>query len=233
MELYKILNKDGRSYHGGNVQWSLPTRNPDGTYTPGEWMPAIERDLIPCKNGYHLVRRENVVLWLGDCIFTVEHRGEMLNSDDKVVVRECRLLAPIEAWTERTARLFACDCVEHKLPIFEREHPNDDCLCQNIKQTIKTARRFANGQATRAELDAARDATRDAIWDIVGDAAWYATRDAAWDAAWYAARDAAWYAAGDAAGDAAKNAAWNDAWNTAEREWQTERLFEYLEGRAG
>ena len=46
--LYKVLNEDGTTYHGGHGAWSLPTRNEDGTWTPGDWMPAIEDELVPC-----------------------------------------------------------------------------------------------------------------------------------------------------------------------------------------
>ena len=48
-------------------------------------------------------------------------------------------------------------------------------------------------------------------------------------AAWAAARAAAWAAARDAAGDAAGDAA-RAAAEDAEREWQTDRLMQYLRG---
>jgi hypothetical protein len=63
---------------------------------------------------------------------------------------------------------------------------------------LAVARRFADGQATRQELAAARDAA----WAAAGAAARAAARDAAWDAAWAAAWAAAWDAARDAAGAA-------------------------------
>ena len=56
---------------------------------------------------------------------------------------------------------------------------------------LDVSERFANGNATKDELDAARDAARDAAWDAARDAAWGAARDAARDAAWDAARGAA------------------------------------------
>lgn len=75
--------------------------------------------------------------------------------------------------------------------------------------------------ATAASMDAERavgDASREAAWAVewaagvaAGSVAWDA-REAAWDAAWVA-REAAWDAAGD-----------------AEREWQTGRLIQYLNG---
>src|ERR1700693_1097961 len=76
---------------------------------------------------------------------------------------------------DRLLRLFACDCAEHVLPIFEKQYPDD----KRPRNCIVVSRRFANGEATEAERDAA------------GDAAWAAARDAAGDAA----GDAAWAAA--------------------------------------
>ena len=67
---------------------------------------------------------------------------------------------------------------------------------------LDVAERFANGEATEEELDAAWaaawDAARDAARDAAGDAAWAAARAAAGDAS----GAAAWAAAGDAAWDA-------------------------------
>jgi hypothetical protein len=40
------------------------------------------------------------------------------------------------------ARIFACDCAERALPIFERERPDD----KRPREAIATARRFATGQ---------------------------------------------------------------------------------------
>ena len=76
---------------------------------------------------------------------------------------------------DRKLRLFACDCAEQVLPIFEKAYPDD----KRPRASIETARKYANGKATQDELAAARAA------------AWDAARAAAWDAAWDAARDAA------------------------------------------
>jgi len=114
---------------------------------------------------------------------------------------------------ERAARLFACECAEDVLPIFERENPDD----KSPREAIEVARKFANGEATEEQLDAARaaawDAARDAAWDAARAAARAAAWDAARDAAWAAARDAAWAAARAAAWDAARDAAWAAALN--------------------
>ena len=73
---------------------------------------------------------------------------------------------------------------------------------------LDVAERFANGEATQAELAAAGEAARDAAacdaaWSAAWAAAW-AARTAACDAAWAAAR-----AARTAACDAARDAAWD------------------------
>ena len=102
-------------------------------------------------------------------------------------------------------RLMACDFAEAAL-VYVPEGED------RPRQAIEVARRFARGEATRDEMDAASDAalaaaraTWDAAWDAAS-AAW----DAAWDAgeaardAWAAARDAraaAWAAARAAQSD--------------------------------
>ena len=62
MVLYKVLDANGRSCNGGDMQWSLPTHNEDGTWTPGEWMPEIKGPVVECENGYHLATLEQLVL---------------------------------------------------------------------------------------------------------------------------------------------------------------------------
>jgi len=117
MKLYKVLNKNGELCHGGSGKWYLPKGN-----RPGRWMPKIEGELIPCQNGYHLCRTQDLICWLGDNIYEAEHRGEIGIGNDKVVVRQARLLHKVETWNETTARLFACDCAEHASPIHERAY---------------------------------------------------------------------------------------------------------------
>jgi hypothetical protein len=81
--------------------------------------------------------------------------------------------------SDKTLRLFAVWCARESLKLVK----NPD---QRSVNACDVAEKFANGQATQSDLDAARDA------------AWYAARNAAWSSAWYAA----WYAASDAARDA-------------------------------
>jgi hypothetical protein len=100
---------------------------------------------------------------------------------------------------DKEIRLFAADCAELVLPIYEKHYPDD----KRPRLAIQAARDYANGLITMEELEAARDAARDAATD----AAWYAAREAAWCAARAAARAAARDAARDAAREAARDAA--------------------------
>ena len=120
----------------------------------------------------------------------------------------------------KIAKVFACDCAEHVLPIFDKKRPED----QRPRKCIEVSRKFINGEATADELDKAR---RAAYAAYAVDAAAYAV-DAAADAAAAAgyavdadAADAAAYAAG--AADAADDAADDD-----ERQWQKDTLSKAL-----
>ena len=182
-KLYKFLGKYGEPCNGGNGSWHLPRGG-----HPGRWMPTIEGDLVPCARGYHLCRCADLAYWIGPVLYEAEARGDVVVADNKVVVRQARLLRRIKVWDSRMMRLFACACASRVLPIFERKYPLD----KRPRLAIRVARRYAVGKASSEELDAA--------WAAAGDAAG-AAGDAAWDAAWAAARDAAWDAA-RAAGDA-------------------------------
>jgi len=210
-KLYKVLGVGGKCCNGGHGKWHLPKGN-----RPGKWMPAIDGELEPCDNGYHLCRKKHLVEWLNAEIYEAEYRGEILRASNKVVVREARLVRRVETWTERTARLFACDCAERPLKYAGKR--SADILIS----IIDTARRFANGEATREELYAAGSAAYNAAGSAAHHAAGRTAHHAADRAAHYAASCAAYHVIGWVASCA--------AWD-AERRWQTRRLFEYLDGK--
>jgi hypothetical protein len=177
------------------------------------------------------VTLEQLPDWLGERIFEVEVGDEIVHADDKSVVRTCRLTRECTGWDERTARLFACDCAEHVLYLYEAQYPDD-----RPRKAIEVARRYAEGKAAVEELTDVRDAA-EAARAAAGAAAVDAAGVAAVDAAWAAAVDAAWDAAGEA-----RAAAWAAALNAslavaeaardAERQWQAGRLRKILEVEA-
>ena len=96
----------------------------------------------------------------------------------------------------REWRLFAVWCARRALALIPSPDPRSIAACD-------VAERHARGEASDADLaaaraaawDAARAAARAAAWAAAWDAAWAAAWDAAWAAAWDAARAAAWDAA--------------------------------------
>ena len=221
MMFYKVLNLDGSPCNGGDGKWHLPTKKRDGTWKPGKWMPVLT-DLVPCKHGYHLCRENDLLQWLGPLICIAEGRGEQIVCDDKVIFAQARLLSIRKIWDERTARLFAADCAENVLPIWEKEYPDD----LRPREAIFAARAFVDGLITKEELACAARATSatSAAWAASAVSAARAT-SAAWAAwaAWAVYATSATWAAWAAWATSATRAA-----RAAEREWQTKRLMEYL-----
>lgn len=194
--LYKVTGPNGEAFHGGTGRWALPT-----AAGPGDWQPAIP-NVTPCQSGYHLVSIDQLPGWLGPRIWVAEFHPDatVIDHGDKLVGSQARLVEAT-GWDDRTARLFAADCAEHVLHLFEDRYPDDG----RPRAAVVAVRRFADGEIDRAALDAG--------WA------------AAWDAALDAARDDAAGAAARA--DAARAAGWDAAWD-AEQRWQTERLAYYL-----
>ena len=134
----------------------------------------------------------------------------------------------------RKWRLLTCDIAEHVQWVWLERFPDDN----RPQRAIDVARRHINGQASDDELSAAGTAAEASAWYATAYAAGCGAEAAAW-----AARDSAWYA-GDVARDATKtasvaasvaaSAAARDgagyAAGYAEREWQDERLLEYVRG---
>lgn len=227
---YKVLGNDRMPIHGGSGQWP----------ETGVWR-TVGGTLTPCNNAIHACRREDLVLWLGPTIWTLEFEDEpTVHAGNKVYGRKARLLERFTTWNARTARLFAADCAEHVLHLFEQQYPDD----ARPREAIAATRAFANGTISQEELAEAGNAAGDAAWATAWTAASCATAQAAQDAAWpgedavwvtaqAATQVAVWAMAEDAAGSAARGkvrtAARTKA-RAAERAWQTNRLFDYLEG---
>jgi len=214
---YKFTGAGGVTHDG--FRWPLPTA--DG---PGEWVEigkqarkALTTHDLCTTRVLHATDAAHLLDWLNVEMYEVEideGRG-LIVGPDKIGFRRGRLVRRIEAWNERNARLFACDCAEDAL-----QYAVPDAR-ETLECVIYVARCYADGEATLTKLAAARDAAgaaaraaaraaagaaEAAAWDAARAAAG-AAEAAAWDAAWDAARAAAWDAAWDAAGAAARAAA--------------------------
>ena len=125
--------------------------------------------------------------WTGTAVDVL--RAENVPAEDRIWL--------VSHWLDdRTNRLWACWCVRNT-PLADGRVVWDLLTDERSRIVVEVTERYANGDATQAELAAARDA------------AGAAARAAAWAAAWDAAGAAARAAAGAAAWDAAGAAAWD------------------------
>ena len=202
MTYYKFLTDDGKAPFSG-WQWPLPTKrwvdcpechndemlcevcDGDGGFyewTPGEWTPVVDT-LVECESGYHYTDAEHLLQFADATLYELEVAPEACSEwyGDKGACTQCRLVRQIEAWNGTLTRLFACECAERVVPLFELRYSDD----KRPRAAIETARRFANGEATRDEMAAAEAAARDAARAAARDAAWAA---GAAERAWQTAR---------------------------------------------
>ena len=128
-----------RSQHGGSGKWFIPKGK-----RMGKWMPAI-KGIRPCARGYHFVNIEQLPQWLGPTLYEIEVRGRVIHQADKSVAEQARLVRKVETWNDKTLRLFAADCAERGLGLYEKLYPNDD----RPRKAIQAARDFANGLITK------------------------------------------------------------------------------------
>lgn len=199
---------------------------------PGVWLRA-EGPLAVYQNGIHACREGDLIYYINEELWTIDLDPEMDEKNSQVASRAGCLLEQVTTWNDRTARLFAADCAERVLHLFEAAYPDDD----RPRKAIETARAYANGLATAADLEAARSGATAASGvgepDAAGIAAWTAASAAARTAEASpiaAAIQAAEWAAEWAADSIVRDT--NQAW-LIERQWQTARLLDYIEGRAG
>ena len=140
MTLYKALEPDGTAIYRFK-KWHLPKAG-----APGAWMPRLEGELAVCGNGYHLAPGGDLLKWFGPRIFVAQYRGDRKGWFGKVAVREARLVRECTGWNPNTAVLFAADCAERVLPLFEAQRPGDD----RPRKAIAAAREPADRQGSDA-----------------------------------------------------------------------------------
>ena len=64
MKYYKVL-LNNHSCVSSKIDWTkyLPTKNDDGTWTPGKWTRANKKPLELCHNGYHVTDAMHLLDW--------------------------------------------------------------------------------------------------------------------------------------------------------------------------
>lgn len=195
-----------------------------------QWMPHVSEPVDGKPHHrlrYRLFRRDDLVHWLSTEIWIAEGRGNPCDVDRAVLFDQARLVRKLPAWDKKTARLFACHCAEHVLPIYEYGWPDD----VRPRAAIKASRKYAEDQITLEALKEYAYAANIAA-ELAGKGG---TPTGGVAEAAYAALHAAHGDAGIAASYArlAKRAhaihiAGRVA-DQAEAAWQTEQLFERIE----
>ena len=97
------------------------------------------------------------------------------------------ILALLQPLTPMQHRLFACDCADHVLPLFERSFPHDD----RPRTAIAAARAYAYGQVSAAALAEAAANVEVAVWKASDAASIHNPADDESLIAWNAAAPAA------------------------------------------
>ena len=153
---YRFVTNDLKSQNG-NIQWKI-----------GEWV-KYDGELKLCNGGLHACFNPTDSLdnIYGSRWFLAETRGIILEDENKFCATEMRLVKEIPL---KVIQLFAVDCAEHVLPIYEKIYPNDD----NVSLCIKMTRAFIENptEENHRKMDAAAwaaRAARDAVrinWTI-------------------------------------------------------------------
>ena len=148
----------------------------DGSPIPkdGVWL-KHKGEIEICSLGFHASRDPLDALQYapGDTICLVDCRGDVIEQDDKLVCRERRIVARMDAneMLQYFARMQAVSVVEH-------------CDAQDV---VIDYLMTGDEKIRDAACDSARSAAESAAWAAAGASA----RAAAWDAAWDSARAAA------------------------------------------
>lgn len=142
MKAYHFLKEDMRSCNGTEPAWTL-----------GETR-ILKDKIIPCEYGYHASFTLFGALSYapGPVACLVELSGEIIehgNPIDKYAASSRQLIKAINIGKQ--LRLFAADCAEHVLHIFEEKFPND----LRPRKAIVAARDYANGKISAEELKTA------------------------------------------------------------------------------
>lgn len=170
MRAYHFLRDDMTAASGDEPAWTVgETRT----------LPA-DRKIIPCEYGYHASPTlfDALVYAPGSMACVVEIDGDVTPHGDpldKYAARTRTLVAAVDLTV--ALRLYAADCAEHVLPLFEAERPNDD----RPRKAIEAARAYARGEIGAAAREAA-------VWAAAATSA--SAREAAGWAA--AAAERAW-----------------------------------------
>ncbi len=164
-----------KAWHFVTDDRMLAHHHPPMEVAPGYIYGEPKGDIIICERGMHASRRVYNALSFaqGSQLCRVRVWGDVAEQPDKIVGRYREVLAIRDVASE--LRLWGCWCIRNT-PIGDGKTVWDLLTDERSRNAVEVAERFARGEVTREELDAAWAAARAAARDAAGDAA----RAAAW-----------------------------------------------------
>ncbi|WP_322750340.1 MULTISPECIES: hypothetical protein [unclassified Frankia] len=105
MSYYKFLRPAGTGPFTGYDWGTVP-----GTWVDAE-VNAGAGDVVPCRDGIHACRVEDLPYWLTEELWRIDLDGPLVIHENKVVARRGRLGTRVEQWTRAAAREFSVACV--------------------------------------------------------------------------------------------------------------------------
>lgn len=140
----------------------------------GDWLQVEDGPLVPCRNGLHACRIEQLSYWIADELWEVELGDEWIETRHSIVARRARLVRRIEAWEGAAAGAFTRACLARAEAAFARAGQVGTLASEYLESTQQFARDdkpaltayaaailcsvLATGQASLADFDSERRA---------------------------------------------------------------------------
>ncbi|WP_322760019.1 hypothetical protein [Frankia sp. Cr2] len=111
MSYYKFLRPSGTSPFTGYAWGAMPGRWVEAGVNVGVGVGDVAGDVVPCRDGIHACRVEDLPYWLTEELWRIDLDGPLVIHENKVVAGRGRLGARVEEWTRAAAREFSVACV--------------------------------------------------------------------------------------------------------------------------
>ena len=131
MKAHKFLRHGARGPLSQHV-WSQPP-------AASNWLEAAAGPLVPCRNGLHACRIDQLSYWIADELWEVELGDEWIEAPHSLVARRARLLRRIEAWQGAAALEFTRACLERAQAASARAGQSSALASQYLEATQQFA----------------------------------------------------------------------------------------------